>query len=427
MTGFASCYFFNLRGDILIERRYRDDSITREIAEQFRTEILNSSNAVAASIQTPVRTLGDVTFMYLRHSDIYIVCLAKGNPNVMLAFKFMTSLVSLFKSYFEGEFNEKNIQNNFVLMYELMDEVMDFGLPQITEPTTLKSLIFVKGFKSELMEALGQDGKKVDPTATLQVTGAVSWRKEGIKYKSNEVYLDLIEQVNLLMSSTGQILNSDVQGRIMMKCHLSDMPELRVGLNDKLEDATFHQCVNLTTYEAQKVVTFVPPDGEFELMRYRCTDAVSLPFKVLSSINEIGRTRVEINVNVKANYSAKILGQSVVITVPVPENTAKATILVTSGKAKYDATKRALIWKMPKFVGEAEHTLRAEVTLVSTTKERKPWVRPPIAMSFQIPMLSTSSVRVQYLKVVERKQGSSYQTERWVRKMVKSGDYLIRT
>ena len=53
----------------------------------------------------------------------------------------------------------------------------------------------------------------------------------------------------------------------MMKCLLSDMPELRVGLNDKVEDATFHQCVNLSTYEAQKVITFVPPDGEFELMK----------------------------------------------------------------------------------------------------------------------------------------------------------------
>ncbi len=27
------------------------------------------------------------------------------------------------------------------------------------------------------------------------------------------------------------------------------------------------RCVNLGTYEAAKVVTFVPPDGEFELMR----------------------------------------------------------------------------------------------------------------------------------------------------------------
>lgn len=27
------------------------------------------------------------------------------------------------------------------------------------------------------------------------------------------------------------------------------------------------QCVNLGTYEANRVVTFIPPDGEFELMR----------------------------------------------------------------------------------------------------------------------------------------------------------------
>lgn len=52
-----------------------------------------------------------------------------------------------------------------------------------------------------------------------------------------------------------------------MKCFLSDMPELRLGVNDAMQDATFHPCVNLANYEAQKVVTFVPPDGEFELMR----------------------------------------------------------------------------------------------------------------------------------------------------------------
>lgn len=419
----SSVYFFNLRGDILLERRYRDE-VTREMAENFRTQILNGRDA--SSIQTPVRTLGPCTFMYLRHSDIYIVSITMGNPNAMLTFKFMTSLVSLFKSYFEGELCEKSIKSNFVLMYELMDEVMDFGLPQITEATTLKSLIFQKGFRSELAE-LFEEKKTVDPNATLQVTGSVSWRREGIKYKKNEVYLDLIEQVNLLMSSNGTILRSDVQGRIMMKCFLSDMPELRVGLNDKLEDATFHQCVNLSTYEAQKVVTFVPPDGEFELMRYRCQDSVSLPYKVLSAYSEMGRTRLEINVQVKANFSSKIIGTSMVVLVPVPEQTAKANLLVTAGKAKYDATKKALVWKVSKFVGEAEHSLRAEVILVATTFEKKPWVRPPISMSFQVPMLSASTVRVAYLKIVERKMGSSYLVDKWVRKMIKSGDYLIRT
>ena len=66
---------------------------------------------------------------------------------------------------------------------------------------------------------------------------------------------------------TGAVLRCDVVGRILMKCFLSDMPELRLGLSDAPEDVTFHQCVNLGTYEAQRVVTFIPPDGEFELMK----------------------------------------------------------------------------------------------------------------------------------------------------------------
>lgn len=44
----------------------------------------------------------------------------------------------------------------------------------------------------------------MSPNATLQVTGAVGWRREGLKYKKNEVFLDIIEQVNLLMSNNGE-------------------------------------------------------------------------------------------------------------------------------------------------------------------------------------------------------------------------------
>lgn len=32
--------------------------------------------------------------------------------------------------------------------------------------------------------------------------------------------------------AAGTVLRSDVAGKMMMKCFLSDMPELRLGLND---------------------------------------------------------------------------------------------------------------------------------------------------------------------------------------------------
>lgn len=43
----------------------------------------------------------------------------------------LVQVVSLCKSYFGGEFSEQSIKNNFVLIYELLDEIMDFGYPQV--------------------------------------------------------------------------------------------------------------------------------------------------------------------------------------------------------------------------------------------------------------------------------------------------------
>uniref|UniRef100_A0A673L027 AP-1 complex subunit mu-1-like n=1 Tax=Sinocyclocheilus rhinocerous TaxID=307959 RepID=A0A673L027_9TELE len=51
-------------------------------------------------------------------------------------------------------------------------------------------------------EYITQEGHKLDtgaPRPPATVTNAVSWRSEGIKYRKNEVFLDVIESVNLLV------------------------------------------------------------------------------------------------------------------------------------------------------------------------------------------------------------------------------------
>jgi len=41
---------------------------------------------------------------------------------------------------------------------------------------------------------------------TIKATGAISWRKEGLKYRKNECFIDVIETLNLLMSNKGPII-----------------------------------------------------------------------------------------------------------------------------------------------------------------------------------------------------------------------------
>ena len=70
-----------------------------------------------------------------------MIATTKGNINAALQMQFLYSLVTLCKSYFNGEINEDGVRKNFALIYELLDEVMDFGFPQILDPDLLKMYI----------------------------------------------------------------------------------------------------------------------------------------------------------------------------------------------------------------------------------------------------------------------------------------------
>lgn len=236
----------------------------------------------------------------------------------------------------------------------------------------------------------------------------------------NEIFIDVIEQVNMLMSPKGTVLSSDVTGRIMMKCFLSGMPECKFGLNDKLmlqseeakrrtrgsrykpidiDDVTFHQCVKLGKFDSDRTISFIPLDGEFELMRYRITDNIVPPFRLLSPIvREVGKTRIEVQVTIKSVFHEKLYGKNVIVKIPVPKNTAKCKVHVAAGKAKHKGEESAIVWTIRRFPGNTEMSLSAEVDLIASTLESKKWSKPPISLEFQVPMFTASGLHVRFVK-----------------------------
>lgn len=115
----------------------------------------------------------------------------------------------------------------FFLIYPAFSEILDFGYPQNTDPGVLKMFITQQGVRTAV-------SKEEQAQITSQVTGQIGWRREGIKYRRNELFLDVIEYVNLLMSQQGQVLSAHVAGKVAMKSYLSGMPECKFGINDKL-------------------------------------------------------------------------------------------------------------------------------------------------------------------------------------------------
>jgi AP-2 complex subunit mu-1 len=343
---------------------------------------------------------------------------------------------------------------SFMLTLGLLLEILDFGYPQNTETDTLKMYITPDNLSSAIRSTstnIASDTSKI----TMQATGAQSWRRSDVKYRKNEAFVDVIEDVNLLMSATGTVLRADVNGQIMMRAYLTGTPECKFGLNDQLllnssndgdpdgpvgnrdgtmkatraaagsvslEDCQFHQCVQLGKFDTDRTISFVPPDGEFELMRYRATENVNLPFKVHAIVREVGTTKVEYSIAIKANFGSKLFATNIVVRIPTPLNTAKITERTTNGKAKYEPESNCIVWKMARFVGGSEYVLSAEAQLTTMTNQ-KTWSRPPLSLTFSLLMFTSSGLLVRYLKVFEK---SNYSSVKWVRYMTRAGSYEVR-
>ena len=183
----------------------------------------------------PVFTERDTTFIWIRVNNIYIVSVAKGNPNVALMLTFLYRMQEVLSSYF-GELEDESLRDNFVITYELLDEIMDHGYPQLTEVKVLKEFIKTEAHKIQGGEKKKKKGEEkiTDIMVPTAASNIVSWRPEGIKHNKNEVFLDVIERLNILVSANGNVLRSEILGRVHMRSFLTGMPELKLGLNDKV-------------------------------------------------------------------------------------------------------------------------------------------------------------------------------------------------
>ena len=82
--------------------------------------------------------------------------------------------------------------------------------------------------------------------------------------------------------------------------------------------------------------------------RYRTTKDISLPFRVIPLVREVGRTKMEVKVVVKSNFKPSLLAQKIEIRIPTPLNTSGVQLLCMKGKAKYKASENAIVWKYVK-------------------------------------------------------------------------------
>lgn len=162
-----------------------------------------------------------------------------------------------------------------MLIYELLDEVMDFGYGQITTTETLKNYVMneplsvdgesgkEKGFSKMTTQEGEKKQRKSAPSSAPNKPMSLGLGRTG--KNKNEIFVDLLERLTVLFNANGQVLRSEIDGCIQMKSFLQGTPDLSVGLNEditigksgrygiQLDDCTFHECVDSSGFDTHKV------------------------------------------------------------------------------------------------------------------------------------------------------------------------------
>ncbi len=293
----------------------------------------------------------------MKNNGMYFVFTTKRNVSPIMSIELLERIAQLVKDYC-GVVTEETIRKNFVLIYELLDEIMDHGYPQGTSTEKVRAFVLnTPEYKQPKQPKHGSLGGKTTPGATANKPIT----EEGA---NNEIYIDLLENMTVLFGANGNLLNSELEGVVKIRSFLKGNPELRLGLNEDislssaardlnyrtsggiwLENCAFNEIVNTSAWDADRALIFKPPEGEFILLQYRVdTQLTSFvpPFRVLPYLEVSDSTHAEFYIKVRpltrvthqltylqirADIAKQFFGNNVTVKCHVPRSTLRYSAL----------------------------------------------------------------------------------------------------
>ncbi|GBM54371.1 AP-3 complex subunit mu-1 [Araneus ventricosus] len=205
-----------------------------------------------------------------------------GIVSPLFVIEFLHRVVETFEDYF-GDCSESLIKEHYVVVYELLDEMLDNGFPLATESNILKEMIKPPNILRTIANTV-TGRSNISTTLPTGQLSSIPWRRTGVKYANNEAYFDIIEEIDAIMDNRGSVISAEIQGCIDCCIKLSGMPDLSLSfVNPRIfDDVSFHPCVRFRRWESERILSFVPPDGNFRLMSYHIgsQNMVAMPFYI---------------------------------------------------------------------------------------------------------------------------------------------------
>ena len=394
----------------------------RSISDQFWKKVSAQEDANNVS---PVMKMDKYVVAHVRFSDLYILAIIDDEMPSLMALSFMYRLKEVLESYF-GKVNSVTLRKHFAIVYQLLDEMMDNGSPFNTELSLLKEVIPPPSFTDGL-PGWTKSKNAVLPTWGADNSGAeVAWRKRGIKHSTNEVYLDILEQCDAILDAQGKVLQCDVFGEVKADVKLSGMPDLTLVFRNGriISDVGLHPCVRYKRWEAERIVSFVPPEGKFQLMTYKCRDSVVLPLYVQPQIhfNKDGGS-VSVMVGSKQVIST---GKNIDVKISIDFSSvmgpgSKFDLKPTYGRLTINETTKIITWEMS--ITKASSASHLEGKIQLGVGDSVPSGTPVVNVEWMVEGWAVSGLDVDSLSL----QNVAYSPFKGVKCLSRSGKFEVRT
>lgn len=425
-----SLFIMATTGEVIIEKHWRGIT-ARSVCDFFWDEVNKYANK---SDVPPILYTAKYYLVSVRRDDLFLIAALAGESPPLLVIEFLHRVVDIFKDYFgPDKVDETALKENFSTVYQLLEEMMDNGYPLTTEPNALKAMIKPPTVMGRLQAAAtGSTGAVSDvlPDGTIS---SMPWRKAGVKYAQNEIYLDVVEEVDSIIDRNGQIVSSEVSGIVHANSRLSGIPDLTLTFLDPdvIDDCSFHPCVRYTRFERDRVVSFVPPDGAFELMRYRVNTKTHVAAPVyctpqidMADERNAGHGRISVAVGQKPVCSLITPGrkgpvqvEDVALEIPFPKCVKTTTLTASVGTVLYDEATKVAKWTIGKVALGKTATLSGTMVIQGQAQDA-----PPIQLTWKVPMASVSGIQISSLQLMNER----YRPYKGVRTISKSGNFQVR-
>eukprot|EP00992_Anisonema_acinus_P011804 TRINITY_DN7688_c0_g1_i3.p3 TRINITY_DN7688_c0_g1~~TRINITY_DN7688_c0_g1_i3.p3 ORF type:complete len:252 (-),score=117.01 TRINITY_DN7688_c0_g1_i3:27-782(-) len=249
----------------------------------------------------------------------------------------------------------------------------------------------------------------------------------GIKYTNNELFFDVVEELHAIVDANGQVVSSDITGKIEANSRLSGLPDaLLTFVNPQvMVDAAFHPCVRFSRFEQDRSLSFVPPDGHFELATYRAVYQGLAPFYVtpkLSFHRDTGRLNVMLGLKAGSKDVAEKGVQDVRVSVTLPEAADSVRLDASQGNFSFDTMTKELRWDVGRIGQQRSPSLSGTIHATSGA-EFDAHAAPSVLVDFRLPMTILSGLKIDTVSLTNEK----YKPYKGVRSITKAGHYEFRT